>query len=51
MNADSHTAKEAQKKLKTQTWNGVLTVLLVEAKNLSPVDESLLVTDSYVKFR
>ncbi|XP_064609084.1 LOW QUALITY PROTEIN: multiple C2 and transmembrane domain-containing protein 1-like [Liolophura sinensis] len=41
---------EAGKKSKSQMWNSVVTVVLVEGKNLLPMDDNGL-SDPYVKFR
>lgn len=38
------------KKSKSQMWNSVVTVVLVEGKNLLPMDDNGL-SDPYVKFR
>lgn len=48
---DSHGGKlQDQRKMKSQVWSSVLTVLLLEAKNLSPGDEKVYM-DAFVKFR
>lgn len=41
---------DTQKRAKSQVWSSVLTVLIIEAKNLSPGPDNY-VMDSYVKFR
>ena len=41
---------EVNKKLKSQIWSSVVTIVLVEAKNLLPMDIDGL-SDPYVKFR
>jgi hypothetical protein len=41
---------DTQKRAKSQVWSSVLTILLIEAKNLSSGPDAL-VMDSYAKFR
>lgn len=41
---------EAQKRLKSQVWSSVLTILVLEARNLSNVQDNYNI-DAYVKFR
>lgn len=41
---------EAAKKLKTQIWSSVVTIVLVEGKNLLPMDDNGY-SDPYIKFR
>ncbi|KAK6178984.1 hypothetical protein SNE40_011446 [Patella caerulea] len=41
---------DSSKKLKSQIWNSVVTIVLVSGKNLVPMDDNGL-SDPYVKFR
>ncbi|CAG7817684.1 unnamed protein product [Allacma fusca] len=42
---------DSQRRLKSQIWSSVLTVLLLEAKNLSSDKEDRIIMDAFVKFR
>lgn len=43
--------QDVNKRLKSQIWSSVVTIVLVEGKNLLPCDPETGTSDPYVKFR